>query len=180
MESRRPRRTAAGATLLLSCLLVASPCQRQAAGGSPDVGVAGASIAELERRTEQLVNDARRRQSLPPLTHSDVLAEIARAHSRDMARNSYLGHEDREGHGPDWRVSQRGLRYRALAENVASNQGYEDPAARAVDDWLGSAGHRRNMMDRKLTQAGVGIALDAESGTYYLTQLFLTPAESGR
>jgi uncharacterized protein YkwD len=133
-------------------------------------------LVAMERRVEQLVNDARRAEGLRALAPMDVLAEIARAHSRDMAHHDYLGHEDRQGHGPDWRVRQRGVRYRTVAENVAENQGWRDPAKRAVDDWLGSRGHRRNIMDRALTHAGVGVALDSKSGKYYFTQLFLQPA----
>jgi uncharacterized protein YkwD len=129
----------------------------------------------MERDVEQLVNDARREQGLAVLAHSDVLSEIARAHSQDMARHDYLGHEDRRGRGPDWRVEQRRVRYRKLAENVAENQGWQDPVSKAVEGWLRSAGHRRNIMDAELTRTGVGIALDRDSGTYYFTQLFLLP-----
>jgi len=135
-----------------------------------------ADLVAMERRAEQLVNDARRGEGLPPLAHLDALSEIARDHSRDMARNDYLAHEDDRGNGPDWRVRQRRIRYRSVAENVAKNQGWKDPVARAVEDWLQSPGHRHNIMNRALTQAGVGIALDRESGTYYFTQLFLRPA----
>ena len=178
MASRRCRLRRAMIPLVLYVFL-ASPCQRQASIGSlvAEAVDSRTDLAAMERRTERLVNDARRNEgSLRPLVHSDVLAEIAREHSQDMARNDYLGHDDSRGHGPDWRVRQRGIRYRSVAENVAENRGWEDPVARAVDGWLRSPGHRRNIMDRGLTESGVGIALDPESGTLYFTQLFLRPA----
>jgi uncharacterized protein YkwD len=137
-------------------------------------------LRAFERRIESMVNDVRRDAGLPALAHSSALADVARAHSVDMAQNHYMGHDDLQGHGPDWRVRQRGIRYRKVAENVAQNQGWEDPARRAVEGWLESPGHRHNIMDPDVRQAGVGVALDPESGTYYFTQLFLEAAAGSR
>ena len=35
--------------------------------------------------------------------------------------------------------------YSAAAENVAYNQGYDDPATRVVRGWLQTSGHRQNI-----------------------------------
>jgi len=137
-------------------------------------------VRALEQRTEEAVNEARRRNGLPALEHADALAGVARAHSQDMAQRRYFGHETPEGSGPADRVDARGIEYRKVAENVAKNQGWDDPVAKAVQGWLDSRGHRHNIMDREVRQTGVGVAVDFEEGQYYFTQLFLQPPRKAR
>jgi uncharacterized protein YkwD len=64
----------------------------------------------------------------------------------------------------------RFLSLRAVAENVGYNKGYPDSAQRAVDTWLGSTEHRRNIEgDFRLT--GIGVVRDPQ-GACYFTQIF--------
>ena len=67
-------------------------------------------------------------------------------------------------------MSFKVIPYSAATENVAYNQGYNDPATQVVKSWLQSSGHRQNIEGQyKLT--GVGIAKNAR-GEYYFSQIF--------
>jgi uncharacterized protein YkwD len=132
-------------------------------------------VAGLERRTEAAADEARRAAGLLPLLHSEALARVARAHSRDMAQRGYFGHEAPDGRGPADRVRDAGIAYAKVAENVAQNQGWEDPVRQAMDGWLQSPGHRANLLDPDFTHTGVGIEIDAEAGRFFFTQLFVEP-----
>ena len=68
------------------------------------------------------------------------------------------------------RVSAVGIPYKSAAENVAYNN-YSDPATAAVEGWIASEGHRRNI-EGHFDLTGIGVFRN-EKGTYYLTQLFM-------
>ena len=57
-----------------------------------------------------------------------------------------------------------------VGENVATNQGFPDPAETAVQGWLDSPPHRENI-EGDFNLAGVGIAENAD-GLFYFTQIF--------
>jgi len=58
---------------------------------------------------------------------------------------------------------------RGAAENVAWSAGYGDVAKTAVDGWINSPGHRRNMLGN-YDVCGIGVY--SCNGRTYLTQLF--------
>jgi uncharacterized protein YkwD len=135
----------------------------------PPVQSHAAPYSELVMSIHQQVNDLRRAQRLKPLTLNPVLSVQAKEHSVDMARNgSTVSHR---GFAERLREIQKKLPYRAGAENVAANMGYENPAREAVESWKNSQGHRNNMLgDYDLT--GIGVARNAQ-GHYFFTQIFL-------
>lgn len=128
----------------------------------------------LEQEIEHAVNQYRAGKGLRSLIPTERLAQIARAHSEDMAQRGYMAHESPGGRGPADRVRAAGLQYRRMAENVAMARGMEDPVATVVEGWIRSPGHRDNILEAHYTQTGVGIAL-ASDGALYVTQLFLEP-----
>ncbi|MDJ0690009.1 MAG: CAP domain-containing protein [Xenococcaceae cyanobacterium MO_188.B32] len=70
-----------------------------------------------------------------------------------------------------------GYQYSTAAENIAA--GYQTPEA-VVEAWMGSAGHRANILNPDLTEIGVGyeyLANDTGSVNYnsYWTTTFGTP-----
>lgn len=75
------------------------------------------------------------------------------------------------GHqGFDDRVRQYPFRSKSAAENVAMNQGVAEIARVAVDGWIQSPGHRKNLLS-KMTWCGIGVYQNSK-GAWYLTQLF--------
>jgi uncharacterized protein YkwD len=64
--------------------------------------------------------------------------------------------------------------YRSAAENVGYSVGYAQPEAIAVEDWIGSPGHQKNMVGR-YDLTGIGSAKNAKGETYF-TQIFIRKA----
>jgi uncharacterized protein YkwD len=132
-----------------------------------------ASASGEERRAFDLVNAERQRRGLRPLAWDGGLTRLARYHSQNMARGGYLNHVDRDGLDLKGRAQTLGLRgWSMIGENIAYNQGYNDPTGFAVERWMVSQKHRENAMNDEYTHAAVGIAR-ASDGTYYFTQVFM-------
>lgn len=73
--------------------------------------------------------------------------------------------------------SHRGQRS-GVAEVLAFNQGFADPVAHVVDQWLGSPDHNAILSDPAYTQIGCG-SFTAADGTYYAAcVLRATPVET--
>ena len=126
-----------------------------------------------ERRIFDLINQARRAQGYAPLMWDAEATRLARQHSEDMARFNYLAHEGPDGRNLVMRAHALGLSgWGALAENIAYNQGFDDPAGFAVERWLKSEKHRENIMRAGFTHTGLGIA-HAADGRIYFTQVFV-------
>lgn len=139
---------------------------------SPTVA-ADSPLAQMERLVHEQVNRYRTQQGFSPLRLDPLVSQQARQHSQAMATGRVpFGHQ-----GFDRRIEviSRQISYRAAAENVGYNQGYGDPATRAVEGWIDSPSHRSNMQG-SYDITGVGIAKNAKD-EYYFTQIFLrTPS----
>jgi stress response protein SCP2 len=124
-------------------------------------------LGEVVDRT----NAERARHGLRPLTVDARLAAAAQAHSADMVRRDFFAHENPNGEQVWHRAVAAGYAYRKVAENIAAGQ---RTAEEVVRGWMESPGHRANILDRELTQIGVG---RADGGAYdvYWTQVFGTP-----
>ena len=60
-------------------------------------------------------------------------------------------------------MRNKGYRIRGGAENVAMNRGGDgDPARKAVDQWIKSTGHRKNMLRRPNMQAASVVVKDGK------------------
>ena len=116
-------------------------------------------------------NVERARHGLPALTVDARLGAAAQDHSDDMVRRAFFSHDNPDGAQVWDRALARGYRYRKVAENIAAGQ---RSAAEVVAGWMDSPGHRANILDRELTQIGVGHALGGSYGTTW-TQVFGTP-----
>lgn len=136
-------------------------------------GVVGVPAAE--RLAFELLNRDRTRFGLPALEADAALAKIARAHSEDMRDGRFFGHVSPRTGGPGERLSAG--RYRALtyAENVALHGSLHQAEAAL----LGSLGHRRNILQPRVTHVGLGVAIGEHHGrrTFHVTQLFATPVQ---
>lgn len=120
-----------------------------------------------ERTVLELVNQDRAGLGLGLLTADDRLLAAARAHSRDMANNTFVGHIGSDGSNAGDRAAAAGYAATAWGEDVAT--GYRT-AASVVDAWLADPGHRMIIRKGIFTDAGVGyvaLAADADFETYW-------------
>ena len=137
--------------------------------GSPSLDEA----TEIERRAFENTNAARLQNGLPPLVWDFELCRMARRHSENMVRQGFFAHETPDGLQPKERARAAGiLHFRVLGENIAYNQGYDDPGAFAVERWMISPGHRANILSTLFEQSAIGSYV-APDGTVYLTQEFI-------
>ncbi|MBD2442509.1 CAP domain-containing protein [Dolichospermum sp. FACHB-1091] len=138
-------------------------------GLTPNYQVAQGNVntAAIEASVFRRINQYRASQNLPALTRNSTIDNQARIHSQNMASGRVaFGHDGFSG-----RVAATGIAYSRVAENVAYNQGHQDPADRAVQGWVNSSGHRANIRgDYNLT--GIGVARNNQ-GKIYFTQIFL-------
>jgi uncharacterized protein YkwD len=65
----------------------------------------------------------------------------------------------------------REVGFRGLAENVATNIGYADPAGFAFSGWRRSPSHHTNMVSDEHPYTGIGVAR-GQDGSVYITHLF--------
>ncbi len=112
------------------------------------------------------VNDVRRRAGLQPLAPNPLLDRISQEHADDMLVRSYSGHRTPEGLGPSERARAGG--YRAgIGENLVEQRFSVEEAFEA---WLGSPGHRKNILEPGCREMGLGLAVgagyDAAPGGY--------------
>jgi uncharacterized protein YkwD len=123
-----------------------------------------------EKDVLALVNRDRAAAKLPPVEWDEKLAEVARAHSRDMAEHDFVGHvSPRTGTALD-RVRKAGLEPGIVLENV----GRAYSAAEAEAGFMASPGHRANVVEPKAKRMGVGVVLGKPvTGTIplYVTQV---------
>jgi uncharacterized protein YkwD len=124
-----------------------------------------------ERSIYNRVNQYRQSQNLPPLTVDPIISAQAKAHSEKMARVGRIGHE---GFNDRVQSVSKEIVYRSAAENVGYSVGYAQPEAIAVEDWIGSPGHQKNMVGR-YDLTGIGSAKNAKGETYF-TQIFIRKA----
>lgn len=128
---------------------------------------------EIEKRAFEATNVARVNNGLAPLKWDDELCRMARLHSEKMVRLGFFSHETPDGARLKDRAHAVGiLHFQMVGENIAYNQGFEDPGGFAVTRWMLSPGHRANILNTKFTQSAIGVFI-APDGTVYLTQEFI-------
>ena len=128
----------------------------------------------LERRAMEEVNAIRVEHELRPLKHHERLAMLARYYSGQLATYRHFSHTGIDGTKPDERATSYGIEFRAFAENLAASEGHDDPLPIAIEDWMKSPAHRKNILSRKYSHAAVGVAVSDDGRTVF-TQLFLLP-----
>jgi uncharacterized protein YkwD len=117
-----------------------------------------ADPAAAERQIVALVNRDRVKAGLPALALDARLVPVARAHCHDMIDHDFVGHlSPRTGTAMD-RAHRAGLKPQLVMENV----GRFYSADQAESGFLGSPGHRGNLLDPRARNIGVGVAYGPE------------------
>jgi uncharacterized protein YkwD len=115
------------------------------------------------QRILDLTNIERQRAGSPALSLNSQLVACAQAHSEKMAQQNQLEHQLPGELKLGDRISQAGYQWSAVGENIGWN--YQTPEA-AIKGWMESDGHRKNLLNPKYKELGVGY-----SGNYW-TQNF--------
>jgi uncharacterized protein YkwD len=142
----------------------------------------GAGVRDdLEALVLQATNAYRASKRLPALKPaSATLLQAARAHAMDLLMSGRMGHTASTGHGFESRMRafhDGQMVLAAMAENAARvrNPGLTSAqkAQRLVQMWVGSSGHRKNMVNRTYTAVAIGVV--ARGDDVYSVQIFTGP-----
>ncbi|HET9480607.1 MAG TPA: CAP domain-containing protein [Candidatus Polarisedimenticolia bacterium] len=121
-----------------------------------------------EARLLELLNTERAGRGRPRLIWNAHLTRLARAHVADMRRMGRATHDSsKDGAGFTERLIRSGGRAASAAENVA----FAENVQSAHRGLMRSPGHRKNILDGKLTHVGLAVLSDV-SGWVYVVQDF--------
>ena len=121
----------------------------------------------MAKQIFDLTNVIRQRYNLPVLKWNEEAARVARSHSSDMVTHQFFDHISKTtGMDPFERMKAAGLHYKTAGENIAYGQ---NDGIEALEGWMNSEGHRKNILHTPFTTLGVGV-----KDNYY-TQNFVTP-----
>ena len=115
-------------------------------------------LRKIELQVHEIVNRERISRHIPELNWSEALAGEARRHAARIANGRFFSHQDPVRGDIDIRLNKSGIEWIRCGENLY--EGDSGNLARdAVKTWLESSGHRKNMLDSKFSETGVGIAV---------------------
>lgn len=107
-----------------------------------------------------LVNAARASQSTPALQHDQTAQNKAQAWAEHLAQINKLQHSNL--------ASGMDNQWKRLGENV----GYSTSSiSRVHEQFMASSGHRSNILDRRFTHLGIGVA--HANGRTFVVQMFV-------
>lgn len=121
-----------------------------------------------------LTNKDRKEEELGTLTMNPVLVAAAQAKANDMAEKGYFAHVSPEGIDPWHWIREAGYSFTYAGENLAVN--FSD-SEDVVSAWMGSPGHRANILNGTFTEIGIATAVGEYKGekTTFVVQMFGTP-----
>lgn len=118
-----------------------------------------------EKRTFALHNQIRRDYNLRTFCLHPRLVRAAREHSQDMIKRDYFSHYTKgSGLDPGQRLDRVGYNWRIYAENIAYGSGAHGEPDSIMNAWMNSDGHRRNILNGKLREIGIGEVTGEFSG----------------
>ncbi len=155
------------------------------AGRFPVRAESGFDGGLVEMHVYEMTNAERAGRGLGELERIAAIDALARGHSRDMAARGYFSHDTPEGLDPAGRARAAGLdcrrdvgsHYAGPGENLHQAHTYssymvkgltlsyawlggeEELARGLVDGWMGSPGHRGNILDPRYVGIGIGVAI---------------------
>lgn len=102
-----------------------------------------------------LTSRAREQEGLGALNVDSKLQKIAERKAADMAEKGYFSHTGPEGKKiGDW-AKESGYKFGIFGENLAEGFEDEEDVLRA---WMASPSHRKNILEPKYENIGIGIA----------------------
>jgi uncharacterized protein YkwD len=121
----------------------------------------------------KLTNVERTHYRRPALRANPRLMRAAQLQADQMAQASHMAHVLPDAQYPrtEDRIAAADYRWQTVGENVAFGQAN---AAKVLDSWMHSRGHRTNILNSTFTEMGAGYAVDRTGHPYYV-QVFGRP-----
>ncbi len=118
----------------------------------------------IMQRIVELINQRRREARLAPLAVHHTLTTCAQQYSGVQANQGGINHTGPDGSNPGQRLTRCGYRWRHYGENLAAGQ---VSAEEVVAAWMASPGHRRNILNAKVREIGIGHSHRAGDPNHY-------------
>lgn len=131
------------------------------------VPVPNKALSGEERRLIEQVNQERANNGLQPLQIDQGLVSLAKDKSYDMIINNYFSHTSPTLGTVYAMLDRAGISYNRAGENIAKTGSFE----RIHPLFMGSSGHRANILHGDYTHIGVGIVTWGPN--YHVTQIFV-------
>lgn len=161
-------RASAALALLAVLASLAVGASGATAATAPSTTIAAAN--RLETQVLDALNAIRRLHGLAPLRLAEPLSAAADSHSRTMGRFGFFSHDSRDGTD----FSQRVKRFYGPGRNgswsVGENLLWASPrigAAAALRMWMGSPGHRKNILSPRWREIGLSAVTVARAPGVY-------------
>ncbi|MBC7829605.1 MAG: CvpA family protein [Chitinophagaceae bacterium] len=122
---------------------------------------------DMEFNMLGMVNEERAKNGLDPLKADPQMAEVARAHSRDMFARGYFSHVTPEGKTLADRVQSFRIPFRTAGENLALGP----TLVICHEGLMNSPGHKANILHVAFGRVGIGV-LDGGKYGLMITQNF--------
>lgn len=161
------RRIALAAVTAAAVLVPLSAPGAAAAKGcaNRDVHPADVRGAVVKKATLCLLNRRRASRGVRKLRHNRRLASAARAHAADMVSRDYFAHTTPNGVSfldrilkTNYATASSGY---AVGENLAWGSYQLGTPRLIVRAWMRSPGHRRNILDGRFREIGIGVVRGA-------------------
>jgi uncharacterized protein YkwD len=171
------QRVLGAAVAALAMLVVSTGCSERESNAANRANADGAAtpvpqtILQMEAVTHERINAFRQDEGRPPLVRTAELDELARRYSCQMASEDFFAHEAPDGDTISDRAEQAAIDFRVIGENLAYTRNISDPVDFSVEGWKKSEGHRRNILDQRYEETGIGVC-EARKNEYYITQVF--------
>jgi len=122
-------------------------------------------LADRRVHMAQMINQERQKNRLRPLKIVPALEKSAQDHACDNANQRQISHQGSDGSDLRARFRRAGYRFHAGNENVGNY-----PATLLMfQAWMNSPGHKANILDRNVTELGVGVAMGEDNRHYWVT-----------
>lgn len=147
-----------------------SAYDKPAAGAASDQSASSTVSVrnQLADQVFQLVNQERAKEGLRSLKRDDTLDAVAGVRAQEIPIFMDQTHNRPDGSSFSTAFEENGYdNYRIIAENLASGFSTADSV---MSGWMGSSGHRKNILNSKITE--IGISINYADGVYYWVQEF--------
>jgi uncharacterized protein YkwD len=151
------------AILMTAALSAIGAAPAAAACPGEDVTVERATIDQARAALRCLIDERRAKAGLAAFKRSPKLTRIAKRYVKQMREEDFFGHTEPDG-------DTRPDRYKAAGYDHAGaeNLGFGWATVRILfDKWMESGIHRRNILSRRWSHIGIGIAVGGSRDRLY-------------
>ncbi len=116
----------------------------------------------IERNSMSLVNDHRKAEGLKTMTRQACLQKHAEVHAQRMAKANRLYHRSSSA----LRTVMKRCKLTSIGENIARGTAMTSP--QVVRSWMGSSGHRANILKPGFNRIGAAYHNGKSSQRYWI------------